>query len=448
MSAQIKLRVGTRSSNELEFLPAALEVLETPPRPLARMTALAISAFFVIALVWSIVGHLDTVAIAQGQLVTTDRVKLIQSIDNGIVRAIHVRDGQSVRAGDVLIELDPTDAQANAETLKSDLVKAQLDVAVTTAMLSEEAETAFVVPAGASGLLVEAARSQLLGEVEKLDASLAMMAADIDEQRAAMEAYQTQLQKAKDLTPLIDERLHGLEELNAQNLVRKPELFATRQQKVENTSEISAARSGIKQAEARIGSRTSRLDEIKTTYRADALQRRAEALRKVASLDQQLRKEERRQADRALRAPVDGIVIGLSVFTLGGVVSTKDVVMRIVPDGSSLEAEVVVLNQDIGFVQKGQDVEIKLETFPFTRYGMIEGKVKEVWRDAIQDDKKGLVYKAELTLKQNRILVGDRWVPVTPGMAMQAEIKTGSRRVIDYFLSPFLRYRDESLRER
>jgi hemolysin D len=141
-------------------------------------------------------------------------------------------------------------------------------------------------------------------------------------------------------------------------------------------------------------------------------------------------------------------VVGLSVFTVGGVVTTKDVLMRIVPAGGALEAEAVVLNQDIGVVEVGQPVEIKLETFPFTRYGLIEGEVKQVWRDAIPDEKKGLVYKAEVRLKQDKILVGDKWVPLAPGMATQVEIKTGERRLIQFFLSPFLRYRDEALRER
>ncbi len=107
-----------------------------------------------------------------------------------------------------------------------------------------------------------------------------------------------------------------------------------------------------------------------------------------------------------------------------------------------------VLNRDIGFVAKGQSVEIKLETFPFTKYGLIPGVVQEVWRDAIQDDKQGLVYKTEITLLAFKILIGDTWVLLTPGMATQAEIKTGDRRVIEYFLSPFLRYRAEALRER
>jgi HlyD family type I secretion membrane fusion protein len=202
------------------------------------------------------------------------------------------------------------------------------------------------------------------------------------------------------------------------------------------------------QARARIDSREKRRAEAIAAARTDALQRKADALRRIVAAEQQIRRETQRREDRVLRAPVAGVVTGQSAFTVGGVVTTKDVIMRVVPEGATLEAEVMVLNKDIGFVEVGQPVELKLETFPFTRYGVIEGRVKQVWRDAIQDEKQGLVYKAEVTLAADRILVDRTWVPLATGMAVQAEIKTGDRRVISYFLSPLLRYRDESLRER
>lgn len=433
---------------EFEFLPAALEVLDTPPRPAARMAATAICAFFLLAIVWAIYGKVDTVAVAQGQLIPTARVKLIQPLETAIVRAIHVQDGQSVKAGDILVELDPTDAQSNYGAIKADLVKAELDAAVATALLSDAPENAFTAPQDAQGLLVEASRSQLQGEIKKLEASILLHTSDLDEQKASLATYKSQLRKAQAATPLVEERLTGLEQLNEKNLVRKPDLFAGRQQKIENASDQETAQSALAQTRLRIEARERKISEAVASFRADALQRRADALRRIASLEQQLKKEEQRQKDRTLRAPVDGTVFGLSIFTEGGVASTKDVLMRIVPDGGELILETTVLNQDIGFVERGQPVEIKLETFPFTRYGLIEGVVKDVWRDAIQDEKRGLVYKAEISLKQNEIRVADRWVPLSPGMAAQAEIKTGDRHVIQYFLSPLLRYQSETLRER
>jgi len=446
MSAKTNTPGMTRE--ELEFLPAALEVLETPPRPAARLAALTICLFFLSSILWAVFGRVDTVAVAQGQLVPKARVKLIQPLETAIVRAIHVQDGQTVKAGDVLVELDPTDAASNYGALRADLTKAQLDAAVTAALDSNDPDAAFEPPADAPAILIEASRSQLHGELEKLAAVLSLHASDLEEQEASLATYQSQLKKAESAKPLVEERLAGLEQLNQKNLVRKPDLFATRQQKIDNASEQETAKSAIAQTESRIEARQRKIEEARASFRADVLQRRADALRRIATLQQQLKKEEQRQKDRLLRAPVDGTVVGLAIFTVGGVVSTKDVLLRIVPADSELLLETTVLNQDIGFVEVGQAVEIKLETFPFTRYGLIDGEVKEVWRDAIQDEKKGLVYKAEVALKQNKIRVGDRWIPLAPGMAAQAEIRTGDRPVIQYFMSPLLRYRSEALRER
>lgn len=433
---------------EMEFLPAALEVLDTPARPAARIAALTICLFFLSALLWAILGKIDTTAVAQGQLVPTERIKLIQPLETAIVRAIHVKDGQSVKANDVLIELDPTDAQSNYGALNSDLEKAQLDAAVTTALLASNPEAAFVTPASVSGLLVEAARSQLQGELKKLEVSMLMLSADFEEQKAALATYEAQLEKSKSAAPLIEERLRGLEALDAKDLVRRPDLLATRQQKLDNISEQATAQSNIAQTKSRIEARERKMDEANASFRADALQRRADALRRTASLEQQMKKEEQRQKDRLLRSPIDGTIVGLSVFTIGGVVQTKDVLMKIVPEGGELIMEATILNQDIGFVRRGQAVEIKMETFPFTRYGLINGVVRDVGHDAIADEKKGLIYKAEIALKEDKIRIGDTWVPLAPGMSAEADIKTGDRPVIQFFLSPLLKYQSEALHER
>ncbi|MEQ1715209.1 MAG: HlyD family type I secretion periplasmic adaptor subunit [Hyphomicrobium sp.] len=437
-----------RSREELEFLPAALEILETPPSPSARWTAWLIMLLFVLTIGWSIWGRIDTVATAEGQLVTKDRVKVIQPLETSIVRAIHVSDGQSVKQGELLIELDPTETQANVDSVKYDLLKSRLEGAAAKAILTDDPTSGFEEPESADANLLEATRLQMLGEWEKQRASLASIDADIEDQQAQITGLDLESKKLTDTLPIIEERLKTQEDLFDKGLSRKPEMLQLRQTVIETKSNIENTKAQQLQGQARLDSKMKKREEAVASFRATHLEKRTEALRKIATLEQQSLKEGRRGQDRQLRAPVDGTVFGLQVFTIGGVVSTKDTLMRIAPAGSELEAEVTVLNKDIGFVEAGQDVEIKLETFPFTRYGLIPGVVKQVGRDAIPDEKKGLVYKAEVTLKKDKILVGDKWVPLAPGMSMQAEIKTGDRRVIEYFLSPFLRYRDEALRER
>ncbi|MGI9424650.1 MAG: biotin/lipoyl-binding protein, partial [Hyphomicrobiaceae bacterium] len=310
--------------DQFEFLPAALEVLETPPRPAARFILFAICAFFASALTWAIVGRIDTVAVAQGQIVPRGRVKQIQPLENGIIRTIHVKDGQAVRKGDPLITLDPTETEANVETLRYDLLKARLDAATTLARLAEDPEQAIVVPASAEGALLEASLSEMRGLIERARAAVLAIDAEIEEQKAARINYRKQLDKANADMPLIEERLADLNYLNQKQLARKPDLQQAKLRRIDTVAEIATAKSNIAQTKARIAARERKRAETVATHRGDALEKRSEALRKIASLEQQLLKEQRRREDRTLRAPINGFVAGLAVFTQGGVVTTKD----------------------------------------------------------------------------------------------------------------------------
>lgn len=441
------MRAVTKT-DRFEFLPAALEVLETPPRPAARLVALAICTFAVIALIWSIVGFIDTVAVAQGQVVPSERVKVIQPLENGLIRKIHVKDGDAVRAGDPLVTLDPTDSQSGVDELRAEMLKARLDAATTAARLTDNPEKELAIPEGATGALMEASISEMRSAIERHNAQLLAVEAELNEQRAVLADFENQRKKLRATLPMVESRLADLNYLADRQLARRTDLLQARTQRIDMTSQILSAESGIEQSQARITARERRRAEIVANYRSEALQKRSEALRQIASFEQRLVREEQRNRNRVMKAPIDGTVIGQAVFTESGVVTTKDTLMRIVPANSTLVVEALVLNKDIGFVAEGQRVEVKLETFPFTRYGLVHGKVIQLWRDAIQDEKRGLVYKAEIALDEHRIRVGSAWQPITPGMSVQAEIQTGKRRAIDYFLSPLLRYRDESLKER
>ena len=185
MSDRTDRRALKRNREELEFLPAAQEILDTPPNPYARWTAFFLTMFFTIALAWSILGRIDTVATAEGQLVTKDRVKVIQPLENSIVRAIHVTDGQAVKSGELLVELDPTDAQANVDALRYDLVKARLEAASAQAILTDDPLGQFKAPDQVEDNLLEATRLQMVGAWEKHRATLASLDAEIEDQKAA-----------------------------------------------------------------------------------------------------------------------------------------------------------------------------------------------------------------------------------------------------------------------
>ncbi|MBU6952826.1 HlyD family type I secretion periplasmic adaptor subunit [Hahella sp. HN01] len=181
---------------------------------------------------------------------------------------------------------------------------------------------------------------------------------------------------------------------------------------------------------------------------AEITKQSREADTRAALLQEERIKAEQRSRQTRLTAPIDGTVQQLAVHTVGGVVTPAQELMLVVPEHSEMEVEALVLNKDIGFVQEGQSAEVKVDTFNFTKYGIIDAELVDLSDDAIQDENLGLVYKARLKLKQDGLTVENQYVRLSPGMSVTSEIKTGQRRLIEYFLSPLLRYKQESLGER
>ncbi|MBI5783753.1 MAG: HlyD family efflux transporter periplasmic adaptor subunit [Gammaproteobacteria bacterium] len=375
--------VAAPKGRELEFLPAVLEVQETPASPLGRTIARTIMWLFGLALLWALIGKIDIVAIAQGKIVPNDRSKVIQPLENGVIKAIHVRDGQRVKQGDLLIELD-AGAGSDRSRLENEHLAAKVEVARLRALLLGKSN--FDAPVEADPAFVQIQRNQLRDQLSELQALTA---------------------KAEAFKKLLDKQM-----VSRMQYLEAEQARAAKAQ--EHAGSLSAAET------------------------------------RVHSLSQELAKAGTRASQQHLTASIDGVVQQLAVHTVGGVVTPAQQLMVIAPiEGGSLEIEAFVENKDIGFVEENQPAEIKVESFPFTRYGIIEGKVLALSKDAVPLDKVGYVYSARVAMAKSSIRVeNDKDVILTPGMTVTVEIKTGSRRIIEYFLSPLLKGAQESIRER
>ena len=461
-----------RSKHELAFLPAALEIVETPPSPIGRAIGLTIITLFCIAFAWTCLGKIDIVASAPGKIIPTGRTKVIQPFETGVVRAIHVRDGQSVKAGDVLIELDPTITVAEREHIQSDLTGSQLDIARLRAAMSEGGDplSEFQPPDGASVAQVSMHRQYLLNQIGEHRAKLAAL----DRQRAQKEAENATaaatIAKLEAIIPIIQQRVDVRGALYNREFSSKLQYLETLQLLVEQKQELEVQKSRLHETEAAVAAIIETRAQAVAEFRRTINDELVKAEQKAAGLVQDLIKAEQRTRLQALTAPEDGVVQQLAIHTVGGVVTPAQSLLVIVPVDSHLEIEAMVSNRDIGFVHAGQEAEIKIETFNFTRYGLLHGRVLNVSQDAITRDKaqdkpnskppgpessstsepKGeeMVYAARVSLDRKQMQVEDKLVNLSPGMAVTVEIKTGSRTVINYLLSPLLRYKQESLRER
>jgi hemolysin D len=464
-------RAKARNKEDIAFLPAALEIVEAPPSPIGRAIAVTIIAVFCLALAWACLGTVDIVAIAPGKIIPTGRTKVIQPFETGVVRAIHVRDGQSVKAGDLLIELDPTINGAELDHLKGDLVAANLEVARLRAALSDNSNAleAFNPPEGAASLLIEMNRQFLISQTAEQRAKLAAIDGQLSQKEAERATTAATIAKIEATLPLLQQRVDVRKYLADKEYGSKLQYLTEMQDLVGLQNELLVQKSHIHEAESAVTALSETRLQTIAEYRRSRFDELAKAEQKAAGFAQDVIKAEQRTKLLALTAPVDGVVQQLAVHTVGGVVTPAQAVLAVVPLDSHLEIEAMVSNRDIGFVHAGQAVEIKVDTFSFTRYGLLHGEVINISQDAITRDKpqnnsndqttgteitssepKGqeMNYAARVSLDRRQMQVEEKLVNLSPGMAVTVEIKTGSRRIISYLLSPLLRYKQQMLRER
>lgn len=457
---------ANRGREELAFLPASLEIVETPPSPLGRSIGATIVALFCLTVAWAYLGTVDIVATAPGKIVPTGRSKVVQPVEIAVVRAIHVRDGQSVKAGEVLIELDPTMSEAERDHLQGDLFGTQLDAARLRAALSDAADpvTEFHPPAGESAALVATQRQFLLDMVAEQRTKLAVLDRQRVQKEAEVGTISAVIARTEAVIPLLQQQLNIRETLYEHETGSKLLYLQTLQQLVEQKQNLAVQQSNLREAQAAVAAIIESRGQAVIEFRRALFDELAKAEQKAMGLSQDVLRAEQRTRFQLLTAPVDGVVQQLAVHSVGAVVTPAQSLLVLVPTESRLEIEAAIANDDVGFVHVGQDAQIKVAAFNFTRYGLLHGKIVSVSADAIassaQPDQssaesgKGAsadrqpAYAARVSLDRSQIGVEDKLVNLSPGMAVTVEIATGSRSIMSYLLSPLRAYRQESLRER
>lgn len=442
-----------RSMDERAFLPATLSLQETPPHPAPRRAMIILCALFTCALAWACFGHIDIVAVAQGRVIVSQRSKTLQPLETSVVKSIHVKNGDRVKAGDLLIELDSTLTAADSARVGEERSSTFSDVMRSQALLAALAQggTPTIKAASLSQLnAVDQAevQAQLDSEWADINARLAKFAAEMERRKAEIATAEELVGKLQATLPLARQREIDFKSLSEQGFVAAHSGQDRTRERIELERDLATAQARLQEARAALRETTQGLQ----AYRAETLRtlkdRESQASLKHRQLAEEGTKADKRMELTRLTAPVSGTVQQLAVHTPGGVVKEAEILLVLVPDDAEVTAEVVLENKDIGFVRAGQPAVIKLETFPYTRYGTLQAQVQSITADAVQDEKRGAIFPVTLVLQQPDFVVDSKRIKLVPGMNLTAEIKTGQRRVIDYLLSPVQQHIDESMRER
>ncbi len=437
--------INLAKGDELEFLPAVLEVHETPASPAGRSTVWAIMTLFVLAVIWAVFGKIDIVAIANGKIIPSNHSKRIQPLEAGVVNAIHVEEGQKVKKGDVLIELDNTVTEADVGRLSHERMLVEMDAARLRALINNKK----IIPSkNVSNEVSQIQYKILADQVEEYNARMAAAKLLVKQRRAALKGVEENIKYLSEAVPLLKERVDSIKKMLEKKFVSRMSYLEVQDDYLEKAQQLAAYKKQLIQSKAAldeaIKQNIASIAEINKINRIELAN--AEAKEKL--LSQEIIKANSRTENQRLVSPIDGVVQQLAVHTIGGVVTPAQELMVIVPEENRYQIEAWVENKDIGFVNLDQKVEIKIEAFPFTKYGTIDGQVLTLSKDAIPLENVGYVYSAQISMAKSVINVGSKLVNLAPGMNVTVEVKTGKRRVIEFFLSPLLRGINETARER
>jgi hemolysin D len=403
-----------------------------------------------IILLIGVLGRLDIVVTANGQFIPNARVKTIQPAITGVVREIQVHDGERVVAGQLLMKLDTTQAAADADKAHSTRLDAELAAARANALLASQRDNRLPVVArieGAPEARMQDAQRQAEGAWLEYRDRYDGARADLLKQQAGLDTTRAEIAKLTQTSPLARQQADAYHALVADRYVARNEYLDKEQQALDKEHELIVQRSHANELVAAVAEQRAQVEATASKFRRDQLDELEKNTQQLAQSRADETKAQTRQSLLSLTAPVAGTVQQLAVHTLGGVVTTAQSLMEIVPD-DALEVEARIQNKDIGFIEVGQRAAVKIEAFPFTRYGYLNGTIADVSNDAVQDKKLGPTFAVRIHLETNRIHIDNRWIPLTPGMAVTVDIRTGKRSVIGYFFDPVLQTARESMRER
>ena len=443
-----------------DFQPALLRIQENPPPPLAGWMLRLLLALLAGAALWMIFGRLDIVAVADGKLVPSSYLKIVQPAEQGIVREILVREGEEVKAGQILIRMDSALATADTSALQAEYDTKRLGLRRIEAQL---AGVQPVMQKGDPPELFARVLAQYDSNVRAYENALGQEQSLLVKANNDLAAAQSTKVKLEEVLPHYIEQEQAFEKLEKGGFAGRLMATDKTRERIEKAQDLRTQEFVIRSNAALIQQSERKIAQITADYRRQLQAERIETAAQAERLRQELAKQAHRSELLDLRAPQAGTVKDLATHTTGTVAAPGTILMTIVPQGDTLIAEVWVGNQDVGFVREGQKVKLKLAAFQFQKYGMVEGIVRRVSADATEapsantrSDALGgrdrpmgpLAYRTLVDLKSQGLAVDGASYPLSAGMQVSGEINLGTRTILEYVLSPVQKAWQEAGRER
>jgi hemolysin D len=424
-----------------EFKPLLVEIEEEPLNPLGRTLFWIIMAALLFFGLWTILGRIDVVVTARGKVIPSGEIKTVQPLSTGVVRTIRVHPGDLVEKGAVLMEIDPSDIDPELESMKKDLKQVKLELLRLGALLDG---TPFDPPAAQfEPELLQVQHDLYDSTREKLAKQIRVKEKELLQLQERLAAQRKVHQQAAFRFAQAGQRFGRLQEVR--DILSRDAFDEGERERKEAESELKTSACGIAEVESHIQQVNREMDLIREEERNRLLAELAEKQQNASYLDGKIRRSEFLSSRQMITSPVKGHVAQLLFHTVGGVVTPAEELATIVPLDSPLLVKAYVENKDVGFLAPGMDVSLKVDTFEFQKYGILEGRLLQVSKDSIEDQNLGLVYETYVKPLQTTLMVDGKATAISTGMSISAEIKVGKRRIIEFFIYPLIKYWNEGI---
>jgi HlyD family type I secretion membrane fusion protein len=434
----------------IDFLSGIESILSSRPSRMLWMMPTLIGVFFVSVILWLIISQIDVVAPSQGKIIPSSRMVLIQPKETSAIKKIYVTNGQSVKKGELLVEFQDSVEKFDNNSLKTQyeilqakeiFLKAYIDY-IDNGILNLDKTKEL------SNELYNSIELRLNSNTSYYNNEIASLTQKIKKVNFEMEMVRTELEKQNKMLPFIEYKLTQITKLVEQGLESEISMKDLEQQYIEQKSNISIKENELDKLKSQYEISQKEFLQFKHNIKKDLIEDLNKTTNELSSLLPDLNKSDYMVNSKSIYATEDGYIFNLNNSTSGRVVQSGEVIMELIPLSSPLEVEAKVLNRDIGFVSLGQKVNVKIDSFKFTKYGYIEGTVTNIEKSSTLDEKLGEIYRVMIELDSDKMKIDHQYIKLIPGMTCVVDIKIGTRRLMEYIISPMIRYKDEALREK
>jgi HlyD family secretion protein len=443
----------------LDFSPGLLRIQAQISRPFFRAVLYGLLILFASLIIWAAIGRLDVVASAEGKLLPQSYLKIVQPSEQGVIREILVQEGQRVKAGQVLMRMDTTLADADGAEISADYQSKKITLRRIAAELTGRP---FERLPEESLKLFNPVFGLYLADQKALETALSEVRAFHEKAQGELSSAQAVSSKLIQVLPHYRAQDEAYRKLANEGYVSRIAAADKARERIEKEQDFKSQEYLIAAARATLQQSRERIAGVTADHRRQLQAERAEIIDKLTKLEQALTKQQYHHRLHELKSPQDGVIKDLATHTVGTVISPGAILMTLIPGDEILRAEVWISNQDIGFVHAGKQVKLKLLSYPFQKYGMLDGKIEAIAADASEAPQQSsgqagfsgsryaqpFTYRALINLKTQALNVEGVTYPLTPGMQVTAEIHLGTRTVLEYLLSPVMGAFQEAGRER